>query len=57
MFGSVKGVKETEIENLDSCLEQLAPNVRKNGGHVHFAFKAEDAVSNVSEIVRKKGAR
>lgn len=24
---------------------------------MHFAFKAEDAVSYVSEIVRKKGAR
>lgn len=42
------------IENLDSYLEQLATNVRKNGGHVHFAFKAEDAVSYVSEIARKK---
>ena len=41
------------IGNLDSYLEQLATNVRKMG-HVHFAFKAEDAVSYVSEIVRKK---
>ncbi|MGH1143618.1 LutB/LldF family L-lactate oxidation iron-sulfur protein [Bacillus pseudomycoides] len=45
------------IENLDSYLEQLATNVRENGGHVHFAFKAEDAVLYVSEIVRKKGAK
>ncbi|WP_410983160.1 LutB/LldF family L-lactate oxidation iron-sulfur protein [Bacillus cereus] len=45
------------IENLDSYLEQLATNVRKNGGHVHFALKAEDAVSYVSEIARKRGAK
>lgn len=45
------------IENLDSYLEQLATNVQKNGGHVHFAFKAEDAVSYVTKIAREKGAK
>ncbi|WP_459502293.1 LutB/LldF family L-lactate oxidation iron-sulfur protein [Bacillus sp. C1] len=45
------------IENLDSYLEQLAKNVQKNGGHVHFAFKAEDAVSYVSKIAKEKGAK
>lgn len=45
------------IENLDSYLEQLATNVRKNGGHVHFAAKAEDAVSYVTQVAREKGAK
>ena len=45
------------IENLDSYLEQLAGNVLKNGGHVCFAEKAEDAISYVQEVVRAKGAK
>lgn len=45
------------IDNLDGYLEQLADNVRKNGGHVHFASKAADAVSIVSRIARENGAR
>ncbi len=45
------------LENLDSYLEQLAGNVRKNGGHVHFAAKAEDAVDYVLRIAKEKGAK
>src|SRR5687768_10754575 len=30
-------IKQHAIENLDYYLEQLAANVKKNGGHVHFA--------------------
>lgn len=45
------------IENLDSYLEQLAANVRKNGGHVHFAPRAEDAVSYVVQVAMEKGAK
>ncbi|MEB3101744.1 LutB/LldF family L-lactate oxidation iron-sulfur protein [Ferviditalea candida] len=45
------------IENLDSYLEQLAENVRKNGGHVHFAPKAEDAVDYVIRVAKQKAAK
>lgn len=45
------------IENLDSYLEQLAENVQKNGGHVHFAAKAEDAVNYVLGIANEKRAK
>ena len=33
------------IQRLDSLLEELAGNVRKNGGHVYFARDAEAAVA------------
>lgn len=50
-------IRRHTIENLDSYLEQLADNVRKNGGHVHFAETAEDAVEVVTRIAREKGAK
>lgn len=50
-------IRRHTIENLDSYLEQLATNVRKSGGHVHFASTAEDAVSYVSRIAKEKGAK
>lgn len=45
------------IKNLDSYLEQLARNVRNNGGHVHFAATAEDVVSYVCNVAKKKHAK
>ncbi|GEN36420.1 MULTISPECIES: LutB/LldF family L-lactate oxidation iron-sulfur protein [Aneurinibacillus] len=45
------------IENLDSYLEQLTDNVEKNGGHVHFAPTASDAVAHVLRIAKEKNAR
>ncbi|AJY76139.1 LutB/LldF family L-lactate oxidation iron-sulfur protein [Paenibacillus beijingensis] len=50
-------IRMDTIDNLDSYLEQLAGNVRANGGHVHFASKAADAVSIVSRIAEENGAR
>ncbi|MFT9848185.1 LutB/LldF family L-lactate oxidation iron-sulfur protein [Aneurinibacillus sp. REN35] len=44
------------IENLDSYLEQLAAQVERNGGHIHFAATAEDAVARVLEIAQDKSA-
>jgi L-lactate dehydrogenase complex protein LldF len=45
------------IENLDSYLEQFVTNVRQNGGHVHFAQTAEDAVSVITGIAKDKDAK
>ena len=50
-------IRKHTIENLDSYLEQLAYNVRKNGGHVHFASTADDAVNTVKSIAKEKGAK
>ncbi len=50
-------IRSHTIENLDSYLEQLANNVRKNGGHVHFAETAQDAVDVVTRIAREKNAK
>lgn len=45
------------IENLDSYLEELITNVRKNGGHVHFAPTKDDAVKIVTDIAKEKNAK
>ncbi|MED4727663.1 LutB/LldF family L-lactate oxidation iron-sulfur protein [Aneurinibacillus migulanus] len=45
------------IENLDSYLEQLTDNVVQNGGHVHFASTAGDAVAHVLRIAKENNAR
>jgi L-lactate dehydrogenase complex protein LldF len=50
-------IRKHTIDNLDSYLEELAANVRKNGGNVHFAPKAEDALEVVAQIVREKNAK
>lgn len=50
-------IRRHTVENLDSYLEQLADNVEKNGGHVHFASTAEDAVQHVLRIAKESGAR
>ncbi|WP_286228599.1 LutB/LldF family L-lactate oxidation iron-sulfur protein [Neobacillus mesonae] len=50
-------IRRHTIENLDSYLEQLAVNVRENGGHVHFAAKVEDAISYVVNLTKEKSAK
>lgn len=50
-------IRRHTIDNLDSYLEELAANVQKNGGHVHFARTAEEAVEAVTRIAREKGAK
>ncbi|MFY0544330.1 LutB/LldF family L-lactate oxidation iron-sulfur protein [Brevibacillus sp. H7] len=45
------------IEYLDSYLEQLAENVRNNGGHVYFAAEAADAVDYVKQVAKAKNAK
>src|SRR3954447_15849271 len=36
-------IKQHALDYLDYYLDQLATNVRKNGGHVHFARDGEEA--------------
>src|SRR5689334_10877244 len=49
-------IKQHTVENLDFYLEQLAANVRKNGGHVHFAANAAEARQIILDIARKQNA-
>src|SRR5690349_20135085 len=49
-------IKQHAIENLDFYLEQLADNVRKNGGHVHFAANGIEARQIILDIARRQNA-
>ncbi|MBO8170562.1 MAG: iron-sulfur cluster-binding protein [Bacillaceae bacterium] len=50
-------IRRHTIENLDSYLEQLAANVQKAGGKVHFASDGDEAVSIIKTIAQEKQAR
>lgn len=50
-------IRKHTLENLDSYLQQLAENVRKLGGHVHFAPQAADALAYVEQVVRDHQAK
>src|SRR5918993_1560025 len=46
-------IKQHAIEHLDYYLEQLAANVRKNGGHVHFARDGREATRIILDIAAR----
>jgi L-lactate dehydrogenase complex protein LldF len=46
-------IRMETIENLDVILETLTGNIRKSGGHVHFALDAQTAVDHCLDIARK----
>ena len=46
-------IRMDTIENLDIVLETLTRNIRKKGGHVHFAMDAQTAVDCCLDIARK----
>jgi len=48
-------IRMKTIENLDILLETLANNIRKCGGHVHFADDAQAAVDCCLDIAQKHG--
>ncbi len=48
-------IRMNAIQNLDILLETLARNIRKNGGHVHFAENAQAAVDCCLDIAQKHG--
>src|SRR5687768_8323118 len=49
-------IKQHALDYLDYYLEQAADNVRKNGGHVHFAATADDARRIILDIAKQTGA-
>jgi L-lactate dehydrogenase complex protein LldF len=42
---TAREMRMSAIENLDVLLETLAGNIRKNGGHVHFADRGQEGAS------------
>lgn len=48
-----RALRSHTVANLAAYLEEFAANVRANGGHVHFAVSAEDAVRIVLTIARR----
>ncbi len=46
-------IKQHTLDHLDYYLEQLAHNVRRNGGQVHFATDAADARRIILQIARE----
>ncbi len=47
-------IKQHALDHLDYYLDQLCENVRKNGGHVHFAADADEARRIIAEIARQE---
>ena len=50
-------IKQHALDYLDYYLEQLATNVRKNGGHVHFARDGEEAKRIIVGIAARANVR
>ena len=50
-------IRMQAIENLDVLLEVLADNVRQNGGQVHFARTANEAVACCLAVARRHNVR
>lgn len=55
--GRVKARRMTTLEHLDLVLAELATQVRRRGGHVHFARTAEDAVSYTLQVARNNDVK
>jgi len=52
-----KAIKDHTLANLDFYLERYEAQVKKYGGHVHWAKTAEDAQRIVLDICRKANAK
>ena len=50
-------IKHHALDYLDYYLEQLATNVRRNGGHVHFARDGDEARRIILDIIHDAGCR
>jgi L-lactate dehydrogenase complex protein LldF len=48
-------IKEHVLQRLDHYVEQLADNVERLGGHVHFAATGEEARGVILDIARRAG--
>ena len=52
-----RGIKEATLQRLDHYLEQLADNVQRLGGHVHWAATGEEAREVILRLCRDRGVK
>jgi L-lactate dehydrogenase complex protein LldF len=52
-----RAIKEATLQHLDRYLEQLADNVERQGGHVHWAATSEEARDIILALCRDRGVR
>ena len=52
-----RAIKEATLQKLDLYLEQLADNVERLGGHVHWAATGEEARETILALCRDRGVR
>jgi L-lactate dehydrogenase complex protein LldF len=50
-------IKQHALDNLDYYLVQLQQNVRKNGGHLHFARDGAEATRIILDIAKKANCK
>jgi len=50
-------IKSHMLDHHDAYIQQFADNVRKNGGHVHFAATAEEANQHFIDIARANNCK
>jgi len=52
-----RAIKEATLQKLDHYLEQLADNVERLGGHVHWAATADEARETILKLCRERGVK
>jgi len=52
-----RGIKEATLQKLDVYLGQLADNVERLGGHVHWATTGDEAREIVLKLCRERGVK
>ena len=52
-----RAIKEATLQHLDRYLEQLADNVERQGGHVHWADSGAEARDVILALCRDRGVR
>ncbi len=52
-----RAIKEATLQKLDHYLEQLADNVERLGGHVHWASDGEEARETILRLCRDRGVK
>ena len=52
-----RAIKEATLQKLDHYLEQVADNVERLGGHVHWAATAEEARETILGLCRDRGVK
>ncbi len=54
---AARWIRSRVLANLPDVLGELADNVERRGGHVHWATTAEDASGYVAEVAARTGAK